>query len=112
MYNPCCDVTKFWSGYHAPVLDTEIAKARAMFDVNVWGVLEVTQKFSPLLISAKGTIVNIGSIVGELPFPFVGLYSASKAALKLISRTMRTEYAPFDVKVIHVSTPLRPFEHF
>jgi 1-acylglycerone phosphate reductase len=99
------------ASYHAPVLDTDIARARAMFDVNVWGVLQMTQKFSPLLIESKGTIINIGSIVGELPFPFVGLYCASKAALKLISRTMRMEYKAFDVNVIHVvsggvNTPL------
>lgn len=76
-----------------------------MFDVNVFGLLELTQKLSPLLINAKGTVINIGSVVGELPFPFMGMYCASKAALEMISRAMQLEYAAFDVKVIHVSLP-------
>lgn len=41
MYNLCCDVIKFWLGYYVLVLDMEIVKVRVMFDVNVWGVLEV-----------------------------------------------------------------------
>lgn len=87
----------------ASLLDADMTPAKAMFDVNVWAVLELTQAFSPLLIASKGTIVNIGSVAGRLPIPFEGIYNISKAALEHLSRQMRVEFAPFDVKVVHVS---------
>ncbi|KAF7551353.1 hypothetical protein G7046_g7749 [Stylonectria norvegica] len=91
-------------GALASLLDTDITTARALFDVNVWGLLEVTQAFSPLLIASKGTIINIGSVVSKIPIPFQGVYNISKAALQLLSKQMRVEFAPFDIKVIHVNT--------
>jgi NAD(P)-dependent dehydrogenase (short-subunit alcohol dehydrogenase family) len=57
------------TGYNAPLLDSDIDVARKMFDVNVFAVIEVTKAFAPLLIASKGTIVNIGSIVGHFPLP-------------------------------------------
>lgn len=56
-----------------PVLDVDINTAKKMFDVNVFGLLAVTQAFSPLLIAAKGKIINIGSIVGQFPSPYMGM---------------------------------------
>ncbi|KAF4996290.1 hypothetical protein FDECE_12512 [Fusarium decemcellulare] len=91
-------------GYMAPLLDADMATAKALFDVNVWGVLEVTNAFSPMLIASKGTIINIGSVVSRIPIPFQGIYNISKAALEHLSRQMRVEFTPLDVKVIHVVT--------
>lgn len=76
--------------------------ARQLFNVNVFGVLDVTQAFGPLLIASKGIIVNAGSVVGRVPMPFCGVYNASKAALDSLSKQMRIELAPFDIRVIHV----------
>ena len=45
-------------GYYMPLLDVDIEKARKEYDVNVWGLLEVTQAFFPLLRIAKGTVLN------------------------------------------------------
>lgn len=84
------------------LLDTDMAMAREVFDVNVFGLLEVTRTFTPLLMEAKGTIVNIGSVVGRMPIPFQGIYNASKAAVEHLSRQLRVELAPFDIKVVHV----------
>ncbi|KAH6895714.1 hypothetical protein B0T10DRAFT_455960 [Thelonectria olida] len=92
-------------GDKAALLDADIAAAKSVFDVNIWAVLEVTQAFSPMLIAAKGTIINIGSIVARVPIPFNGIYNISKAALEHLSRQMRVELGPFDIKVIHVSPP-------
>ncbi|RSL42015.1 hypothetical protein CEP53_012429 [Fusarium sp. AF-6] len=91
-------------GYMTSLLDADMTPAKAMFDVNVWAVLELTQAFSPLLIASKGTVVNIGSVAGRLPIPFEGIYNISKAALEHLSRQMRVEFAPFEVKVVHVVT--------
>ena len=55
-----------------PILDCDLADAKKVFDVNVWGVIATTQVFSSLLIAAKGAIVIIGSVGGTLPYPFGG----------------------------------------
>ncbi|RFU32102.1 hypothetical protein B7463_g4245, partial [Scytalidium lignicola] len=89
-------------GYYRPLLDVDLEEAKKMFDVNLFGVLAVTQKFAPLLISAKGNIINIGSIAGRGPWPFQGMYNASKAALHSMSDALRVELMPFDVKVTTV----------
>lgn len=56
--------------YVRPMLDTDIEEARQMFDVNLWGVLAMTQAFFPLLRNAKGCVVNMGSITGVLNTPY------------------------------------------
>lgn len=87
-----------------PVLDSDLEKARQMFDVNVFGVVAVTQAFAPLLIRSHGTILNIGSMMGYAPLPFNGFYNASKAATNHLTDILRQEMAPFGVKVILVIT--------
>lgn len=87
-------------GYNLPLLDTDVAEAKKMFDVNVFAVVSVTKAFSPLLIASKGTIINIGSIAGKAPVPWQGCYNASKAAVKILSDQLRLELAPFGVGCI------------
>lgn len=53
-----------------PALDTDIANARAQFEVNFWGAFMVTQAFSPLVIEANGTIVNISSLAAVVRLPW------------------------------------------
>ena len=59
--------------YVVPTLDMDIEQAKKMYEVNVWGVIAMTQAFAPLVIAAKGTIVNIASISGHLYAPFMGI---------------------------------------
>ncbi|QSZ34303.1 hypothetical protein DSL72_005893 [Monilinia vaccinii-corymbosi] len=92
------------AGYSMPLLDTEVSVAQKMFDVNVFALVAVTQAFAPLLISSKGTIINIGSIAGLSPSYWQGYYNASKAAVNLITDQLRVELEPLGVKVILVIT--------
>lgn len=85
-----------------PLLDSDLATAKQMFDVNVFALVGVTQAFSSLLIASKGTVVNIGSVMGYMPFPWSGWYNTSKAAANLLTDQMRIELAPLGVKVILV----------
>jgi 1-acylglycerone phosphate reductase len=55
-----------------PTLDFDIDEAKTMYDINVWGTIRVTQAFAPLLIAAKGTIVNICSISTSVNTPWMG----------------------------------------
>lgn len=91
-------------GYNLPLLDTNVAEAKKMFDVNVFALISVTQAFSPLLIASKGTVINIGSIAGKAPIPWQGYYNASKAAINLLSDQLRLELSPFGVDCICVVT--------
>ncbi|KAK5167336.1 uncharacterized protein LTR77_007035 [Saxophila tyrrhenica] len=93
-------------GYYMPLLDVDLEKARKQYEVNVWGVLALTQAFFPLLRVAKGTIINQSSMAGVQGFnrPYMGIYSSSKAAVYSLSDYMRVELAPFDIKVLTLVT--------
>ncbi len=64
---------------------------RWLFEVNVFGLLEVTQAMMPLLRESKGRIVNIGSMAGKVTTPLLTPYSASKHAVEAISDGLRRE---------------------
>jgi 1-acylglycerone phosphate reductase len=66
--------------------------------------MRMCQAFAPLVIAAKGTIVQIGSVAGVMPYVFGSAYNSSKAALHAYSNTLRVELAPFGVKVIIIVT--------
>jgi len=77
-----------------------------MFEVNVWGRARVTQAFASLLMSAKGKIINIGSIAAYYPSVWQGMYGASCAAVHQWNDVLRIEMEPFHVTVILVSSQL------
>ena len=75
-------------------------------DVNVVGVMRVTQAFLPLLgtqrprSSAPGKIINISSISGALSSPFIGPYCVSKFALEALSDSWRRELLLYGIDVV------------
>lgn len=64
---------------------------RRQFEINVFGVLAVTQTFLPLLKQARGRIINVSSVSGRWALPFVGAYAASKHALEAFTDSLRRE---------------------
>ena len=91
-------------GYNVPVSDIDVSKGKELFDLNVWSYISVTQAFLPLILAAKGMIVNNTSISSVEPTPFSSVYHASKAAAAMFSDHMRIELAPFGVRVIDLKT--------
>ena len=78
-------------------------EARALFDVNVFGVLNVTRAALPALRSqGAGRVINMSSSAGFASSSGRGLYSASKFAVEAISEALREELAPFGVHVTAV----------
>jgi len=73
---------------------------RRVLEVNLIGVVAVTQAFLPLLKVSRGRIVNMSSVAGRGALPFVGPYTASKFGLEAISDSLRRELLPFGVRVI------------
>jgi len=86
--------------YMGPVEILPLSKVQKQFDVNVFGVIRVTQAALPLLrIGPPGRIVNVSSVASEAPGPLTGFYSGSKAALDCISESLRRELADWGIKV-------------
>ncbi|MBL7810258.1 MAG: SDR family NAD(P)-dependent oxidoreductase [Saprospiraceae bacterium] len=72
------------------------------FNVNVFSVISVSNHFLPLLKARRGKILNVGSMSSRMAIPFVGLYGASKAALKQVSWALRLELRAWHVEVCHL----------
>ena len=91
-----------------PLLHLSLAEFRRQFEVNLFGLLDVTQKFLPLLgavphaTQPPGRIVNISSVSGKVVYPFMGPYAASKHALEAVSDALRRELLLFGIDVIVV----------
>lgn len=81
-----------------------LPKIRLTYETNVFSIMRMCQKFAPLLMNSKGTIVQIGSVAGVMPYVFGSVYNSSKAALHSYSNTLRVELAPFDVRVVTIVT--------
>jgi short-subunit dehydrogenase len=80
------------------------AAGRAVFETNLWSPLALVAEFVPAMLArGEGAIVNTGSMVQVSPFPHLGCYSASRAALAVITQTMRLELAPRGVRVVEVA---------
>ncbi|KAI1426163.1 NAD(P)-binding protein [Xylaria sp. FL1777] len=88
--------------YTMTAIDTDVTQVQYMFDVNVFGPMRMVHHFHDMLIKAKGTILNIGSIGGVIPYLYGSSYNATKAALHHWSSTLRVEMAPLNVKVITI----------
>jgi len=93
------------TGFMTPLSDaTDLDACRRTFDLNVWAALAVTQAFLPLLTKAKGVVVMNSSVASVIPVPGMGIYSASKAALAMLTDTLRLEVAPFGIRVVELKT--------
>lgn len=82
-----------------PMIEIDISDVQWLMDVNVYGVVRVTQAFAPMIIEAKGRISTVGSISGILSGQFSGTYSMSKHAIEAYTDSLATEMAKFDVHV-------------
>jgi NADP-dependent 3-hydroxy acid dehydrogenase YdfG len=78
-------------------------QAKAIFDTNVIGLLRVTRAVLPSMRQQHdGLIINIGSILGRVTFPFVGIYGASKFAVEALTDSLRYEVSRLGVEVVEV----------
>jgi NAD(P)-dependent dehydrogenase (short-subunit alcohol dehydrogenase family) len=82
-----------------PVEYLPIDEVRKQLEVNFIGHVAVTQAFLPLLRRARGRIVNIGSVGGEVALPFLSPYAASKHAIEGFSDSLRREVERLGVRV-------------
>jgi NAD(P)-dependent dehydrogenase (short-subunit alcohol dehydrogenase family) len=85
-------------GLFGGVEEISDAEARALFDTNVFGLLNVTRAALPTLRSqGAGRIINVGSSAGFAASAGRGLYGASKSAVEAITEALRAELAPLGI---------------
>lgn len=87
-------------GMIGAVEESTLEQVRALFEINFFGALRLTQALLPQLRRQRaGHIVNISSGVGLSAFPGMGPYSASKHALEGLSESLAGEVAALGIKV-------------
>ncbi|MCB1341053.1 MAG: SDR family NAD(P)-dependent oxidoreductase [Pseudooceanicola sp.] len=87
-------------GHHGAIEEVSDAEAKALFELNVFGLLDLTRQVLPGMRAArKGHIINVGSIAGMTGNPGSGIYSATKFAVAGITEAMAAELAPLGIGV-------------
>lgn len=84
-----------------PVENTASNEAASVFDTNVLGPLRLTRSVLPAMRARQsGLVINVSSVLGFLPAPFMGIYAASKHALEGLSESLDHEVREFGVRVV------------
>lgn len=87
-------------GMNAVVEDVDIEEAKAVFDVNYFGVIRCTQAVLPSMRAQRsGTIVNVSSVAGRVAAIAQVVYASSKWAVECLSENLAQELAPWDIRV-------------
>jgi NADP-dependent 3-hydroxy acid dehydrogenase YdfG len=87
-----------------PVESADPEDWRAMYDVNVLGLLRVTQALLPALrASGDGVIVNVGSTAGRVAYEGGGGYTAAKHGTKVVTETLRLELVGEPIRVCEIA---------
>jgi NAD(P)-dependent dehydrogenase (short-subunit alcohol dehydrogenase family) len=91
------------AGYaeYGPVELVPLEQWRKQFETNVFGLVRMTQIVLPHMREQRwGRVVNMSSMGGELTFPLGAAYHATKYAVEAISDALRSEVAPFGIRVV------------
>ncbi|MDF2120170.1 oxidoreductase [Roseiarcaceae bacterium H3SJ34-1] len=83
--------------------ESSTTQAKALFDVNVFGVLRMTSAVLPAMRrQKKGRIVNLSSVLGLIPAPYSALYASTKHAIEGYSESLDHELRTFGIRVVLV----------
>jgi len=83
--------------------ESSMAQAQALFDVNVFGVLRITNAVLPVMRrQGNGRIINLSSVLGLIPAPYAALYAATKHAIEGYSESLDHELRTFGIRVVLV----------
>jgi short-subunit dehydrogenase len=90
-------------GQYGPIEEIPLDDIREQFEVNVFGLIRLTQLVAPGMREAgRGRIINISSVAGEIKQPGTGIYHATKHAVEAIDGSLRVELGHFGIDVIGV----------
>jgi short-subunit dehydrogenase len=87
-------------GFFGPFEEVDLEKALKCLEINVIGTAAIFQAFLPSMRENRGgKLIAVSSLVGQIPFPFESIYTASKFAVEGLVLSMRYEVQPFGIKV-------------
>ncbi len=90
-------------GLVAGAEESSLEQAKSLFDVNLFGLIRLTKAVLPTMRRQRaGRIVNISSVMGLIPAPFMALYSASKHAVEGYSESLDHEIRGSGIRVVLV----------
>src|SRR5438270_1470929 len=83
--------------------ESSMAQARSIFDTNFFGIVRMTRAVLPhMRRQGGGRIINIGSVLGFLPAPYMALYAATKHAIEGYSESLDHELRTRGIRVLVV----------
>lgn len=87
-------------GYDAPFVESDLGRQRALLQTNDVALMDLTREFAPAMRDRRcGWVLNVASVAGFLPGPYMATYYASKAFVQSFSIALRAELAPCGVHV-------------
>jgi short-subunit dehydrogenase len=89
-------------GIRDSVSEMEPSVTRELFETNFFGMIACMQAVAPAMREGGGTIINISSVAGHIPVPFMALYSASKFAVNALGKGARLELERDHINVLTV----------
>lgn len=96
-----------------PIESADPEQWRAMYDVNVIGLLRVTQSLLPALrASGDGVVVNVGSTAGRIAYEGGAGYTAAKHGTQVVTETLRLELCGEPVRVTEIAPGMVATEEF
>lgn len=100
-------------GMYGPLEQLDEEDARKLFDTNFWGIVHGSLVALPYLKQGGGALINLGSEISDAYMPLMGMYAASKHAVKGFTDTLRVELesekAPVSVTLIQPTAVNTPF---
>src|SRR5258708_38506697 len=96
-------------GIRDTVADMEMSACRELFETNFFRTIACTQSVVPALREAGGgDIINISSVAGHLPVPFMAIYCGSKFAMNAIRKGARLWLKPYQLHALSLTPPDLP----
>ncbi len=90
-------------GSFATIENIDMDELQNQFDVNVFGYARLQQAVLPHMRKQRsGLVIEISSVVGEISYPMLGWYAATKHAVEAMSDALRQEVAPFGINVVKI----------
>lgn len=90
-------------GMAGPAEETSIGQARELFEVNLFGVIRMVQAVLPVMRgSGSGRIINVSSVFGFMPAPYMALYAATKHAVEGYTESLDHEVRGFGIRAVLV----------
>ncbi len=87
--------------HQAPFLKTQLPKVEEEISLNLMGMLTITRLIAKRMAKQKeGTIVNVSSLMGKVAAPTMSTYSATKFGIVGFTQALRSELAPYNIRVI------------